>query len=47
LKREFTAPEIEHSLHAIRDLEAELSRLDAWAAICHAMLASNEFRYID
>jgi hypothetical protein len=47
LKREFTATELERSLHAIRDLETELSRLDAWAAICHAMLASNEFRYID
>jgi hypothetical protein len=56
LGREPGAAEAERALDFVRAADlmlvsgghAEESRLDsAWAALCHALLASNEFRYVD
>ncbi len=51
LQRRPTTEESERALDHIRELRAELTggdaELRAWASFCQALLASNEFRYID
>ncbi|HCQ37714.1 MAG TPA: hypothetical protein DIV39_01040, partial [Verrucomicrobiales bacterium] len=51
LQRDPSEAETARALSHIQEQEAELSGADstirAWASFCHALLASNEFRYID
>lgn len=51
LQRDPSSGEVSQALEHIRQLEQELSGADAttraWASFCQALLASNEFRYID
>ena len=52
LGRPATPPETEHALALLPQLEADLAdheqpREAAWAGLCHALLMSNEFRYVD
>ena len=51
LQRDPSEAETARALSHIQEQEAELSGGDstirAWASFCHALLASNEFRYID
>ena len=50
LQRDPTSSEIERALAHVHSIASELSKgaeLRAWASLCQALLASNEFRYID
>lgn len=50
LQRDPTSSEIERALAHVHSIASELfkgAELRAWASLCQALLASNEFRYID